>query len=137
MAEEGKEAGSSIKHVTMELNPSNLGKVDIKMTFEDNKVTVEIKALNEETQSIISSNIDELAKILSKSSETVNIVFKSNESRYEPQVYNYNQGNEQNLNQDDPNYEQGRQKNYYYNPDESNKDKEEDSIFSQLINSLN
>jgi len=139
MAEEGPEAGSTVKHVTMELNPNNLGKVDIKMTFENNKVTVEIKALNEETQNIISSNIDELAKILSKSSETVNIVFKSNDSRYEDQVYNYNnQSNEQNLNQDDPNYEHGRQKNsYYYNADENSNNKEEDSVFSQLISGLN
>lgn len=113
MSEEGPEPGNTTKHVTMELHPVSLGKVDIKMTFENNKITVEIKAMNEETQKLISSNSNELAKILGKTSESVNIIVKSNELHFEHQVYNYNhseQKNEQGFNQDDQNYGHGRQK---------------------------
>lgn len=140
MAKEGPEPGSTIRNVTMELHPVHLGKVEIKMTYEDNKVTVEIKALNEETQKIIASNADELANILGKSSEAVNIVVKSADSRYEHQLYNYHNnndsnGNEQNLNQDEQNNGHGRQKNnYYYNDDDKIED---DDTFSQLINLRN
>lgn len=141
MAEDGPEPGNPVKHVTMELHPVSLGKVDIKMTFENNKVTVEIKAMNEETQKLISSNADELANILGKASESVNIIVKSNDSHIEHQIYNYShseQKNEQAFNQDDQNYEQGRHKNnhnqYYH---EDNNDNEDDSIFSQLINLRN
>lgn len=139
MAEEGPEPRNTTKHVTMELHPVSLGKVDIKMTFENNKITVEIKAMNEETQKLISSNSNELAKILGKTSESVNIIVKSNELHFEHQVYNYNhseQKNEQGFNQDDQNYGHGRQKNnHYYHED--NNDNEDDSIFSQLINLRN
>lgn len=137
MAEEGPEPGSTIKHVTMELHPASLGKVDIKMTFENNKVTVEIKALNEETQKIISSGVDELAKILGKSSENINILVKSNDSALEHQLYNYNQTGKMNeqVYEDGENNEQGRHKNhYYYEDNKDNKDDEDDSVFSQLIN---
>lgn len=139
MAEEGTVKGNTIKNVTMELHPVNLGKVDIKMTFENNQVTVEIKALNEETQKIISSNVDELANILGKSSEAVNIVVKSPDYRNEHQLLNYNhnsnQNNEQNFNQNDQSNGHGRQNNNYYNDDETNnQNNEDDSIFSQLIN---
>lgn len=140
MAKEGPEPGSNVRNVTMELHPVSLGKVEIKMTYENNKLTVEIKALNEETQNIIASNVDELASILGKSSEAVNIVVKSPDSRYEHALYNYhnnndNKGNDQNLNQDEQNNGHGRQKNnYYYNDDDSNED---DDTFSQLINLRN
>lgn len=136
-AEQGPEPGSTIRNVTMELTPASLGKVEIKMSFDDNKVTVEIKALNEETQKLIASNVDELAVILGKTSETVNIVFKSPNSLHEHQLYTYNQdnnkNNEQQFNQDAQNNGHGRQKNnYYYNEDSNSK--EDDDTFSQLIN---
>lgn len=139
MADEGAGPDNTTKHVTMELHPESLGKVDIKMTFENNKITVEIKALNKETQKLISSNSDELVNILGKSSETVNIVVKSNDSIHE-QFYNYNYTdkiNEQAY-QDDENGQGKHKNNYYYHEDnkdnKDNKDNEDDSIFSQLIN---
>lgn len=132
MADEGVEYGTSTKQVEMELHPVSLGKVDIKMTFENNKLTVEIKAQNEETQKLISSNADELANILGKTSETVNIVVKSNDYKYEHQLYSYNSAEQKNeeLNQD--NGGQGRQRNSYYREDKENAD--DDGVFSQLIN---
>lgn len=132
MADEGVEHGTSTKQVEMELHPVSLGKVDIKMTFENNKLTVEIKAQNEETQKLISSNADELANILGKTSETVNIVVKSNDYKYEHQLYSYNSAEQKNeeLNQD--NGGQGRQRNSYYREDKENAD--DDGVFSQLIN---
>jgi flagellar hook-length control protein FliK len=141
MTEEGPEPGSVAKHVTMELHPVSLGKVDIKMTFENNKITVEIKAMNEETQKLISSNANDLVKALGKASESVNIIVKSADSHIEHQLLKYShseQKNEQGFNQDEQNYEQGRQKNnhnqYYH---EDNNDNEDDGIFSQLINLRN
>lgn len=131
MAEEGAEP-NTVKHVEMELHPESLGKVDIKMTFENNKITVEIKALNEETQKLISSNTDELANILGETTESVNIVVKSNGLYYEHHVYNENQ-NSQNLNHYNQNSEQGRQKNHYYYQ-ENNEENEDDSVFSQIMN---
>ncbi|MGD9568629.1 MAG: flagellar hook-length control protein FliK [Sedimentibacter sp.] len=144
MVDEGKGEGN-IKQVTMELQPHNLGKVDIKMTFEDNKITVEVKALNEETQKILSTNAKELANILSKTTESsINVVVKNYESHfehnplnnqsYEQRNYeNYEQRNNENYNQDNGH---SRQRNYY--TDENKKeDKEDDSIFSQLINLRN
>ncbi len=136
MAGEGSDSGT--KQVTMELHPNNLGKVDIKMTFEDNKITVEIKALNEETQKILSSGAGELTKILNKTTESsINVVVKNSEIHHDNQTYNYNQNNEQRYGE---NYDQqdghGRQKNYYYKED-NKENSDEDSIFSELINLRN
>ncbi|MFA9422237.1 MAG: flagellar hook-length control protein FliK [Sedimentibacter sp.] len=117
------------KHVTMELHPDNMGKVDIKMTFEDNKITIEIKALNEETQKLLTSNAGELSKALSKGGEgTVNVTVKPNEAQHGQNPLDY----------DSQNNQDGRQKNknyYYYNND--SEDSEEDSVFSQIINLRN
>lgn len=136
MAEEGTEPGTAVKHVTMELNPESLGKVDIKMTFENNQVTVEITALNEETKKLISSSIDELTSILGKSAESVKIVVKSSDPTLEHQINNYNQTDKMNqAYQDDENYEQRRQRNnYYFENNKDSKDDEDDNIFSQLVN---
>lgn len=136
MAEEGSDSGT--KQVTMELHPNNLGKVDIKMTFEDNKITVEIKALNEETQKILSSGVGELTKILNKTTESsINVVVKNSEIHHDNQTYNYNQNNEQRYGENyDQQNGQGRQKNYYYKED-NKENSDEDSIFSELINLRN
>jgi len=114
------------KQVTMELNPKNMGKVDIKMTFENNKITVEIKASNEETQKVLSLNSEELAKVLNKSAETnVTVVVKPYESQYGQNPLDY----------DSQNNKHGRQRNnYYYDNNSDNDDSEEDSVFSQIIN---
>lgn len=125
MASEGPDGTEGTKQVTMELNPENMGKVDIKMTFENNKITVEIKALNEETHKILSSNAEELAKALNKNAETnVNITVKPHESQYGQNPLDYNSQNNGH----------GRQKNnnFYYSNESD--DSEEDSVFSQIIN---
>jgi len=142
MSETKAGTNDAVKHVTMELHPHNLGKVDIKMAFEDNKITVKIEASNEETQKILLSNAGVLADILNKSSGTpVDIMVKSHDYQRENHVFRYDQNNEQ---QEQQNYSQnndeshghGRQKNNYsYSPEDS--DSEEDSVFSQMINMRN
>jgi flagellar hook-length control protein FliK len=129
---------NEIKHVTMELQPHNLGKVDVKITFQDNKITVEIKALNEETQKILSSNAGELANILNKSTESsINIVVKNSELQHERQQLSYNQSQEQSYNESyDQNDGHGRQRGFYYK-ENKNKDSDEDSTFTELINLRN
>lgn len=136
MASEVPSLGN-IKQVTMELQPHNLGKVDIKMTFEDDKITVEVKALNEETQKILSSNIEELSKALSKTTETSVKVLVKSESLFEQHITQY-ETNEQRFRDtyDQENNGQNRQRNYYFNQ-ENEKDNDEESIFSELINLRN
>ena len=138
MAEEGTESGNKIKQVKMELQPHNLGKVDIKMTFEGNKISVEIQALSKETQKILSSNVEELTNILRKTTESsINVVVKNYESQNENHILNYNQNNGQYFKKDyDHQDEHSRQRNYYHNQDNEN-DNDEDSLFSELINLRN
>lgn len=139
MTEKGQDS-NNIKTITMELQPQNLGKVNIKMIYENNKLTVEIKALNEETQKILSSNIDELRDMLCKASLDVKIFLKPYEFELKHQpIQNYQnteQGNEQNFYQsNEQNFGQGRQRNKYYN-DNNIKQKKEDA-FSELIDLSN
>lgn len=117
------------KHVTMELHPLKLGKVEIKMTYENDKLSVEINSENEETQKILSSNINELTKILSKSTEAeVNVIVKPNVTHYEFKT----------LYTDNQNEGQGRQKNHYYEQQNDNKTEDNEEIdFSELINLRN
>lgn len=86
--------------ITMELFPKNLGKVDIKLSIEAKKVTVEIFAANKEVGQILMSNADELAKTLQRSSGSYVDVTVSNNSfmsQYENSNLNYssNQGERQ------------------------------------------
>lgn len=133
----------SIKYVTMELQPRGLGKVDIKMAYEDNKLKVEIKALNEETQKILQSNVKDLADILNKATKTpVDVILKDNNyNQYESHVVNNDHNNQQ---QEQHNYsrenqdndearQQGKNKEGYFYQKE-NSDKDEKDIFSQMIN---
>ncbi len=130
---ENSQDSNGIKTITMELRPQSLGKVDIKMSYENNKLTVEIKASNEETQKILSSNTDELKELLNKTSKTdVKIIVKP----YEPKnqnILNYqdNRQGSENFYQDNEQNNQGRQRNKYYY-DNDIKTKEED-VFSELI----
>ncbi|MDD4779326.1 MAG: flagellar hook-length control protein FliK [Tissierellia bacterium] len=130
---------SSLKEVTMELQPHNLGKVNIKMIFKDDKLTVEIKALNEETQKILSSNKEEITNALSKTVDgAVNIVVKPNEFTHENHLLNYYQNNSQNHEKTydgSSNQKNGHNthKNNYY---QANHD-DDDMIFSELINMSN
>ncbi len=137
MTEESLEEGNIVKQVTMELNPKELGKVDIKMTIVNGKITVEVKALNEETQKMIASNADELLNILTKTSEKVSIIVKSNDSSYENQLLNNHDkeihNNGENY-QEDQNLDQDNKKRNYYYYDEDNKNSDDDGKFSELIN---
>ena len=125
---------NGVKTITMELRPQNLGKVDIKMIYENDKLTVEIKALNEETQKILSSNTAELRNLLNKTSEVdVKITVKPYEElKYEP-MHN-NRGDEQNYyqnNEQNHKNQQGRQRNKYYF--ENDAKQSESDVFSELI----
>ena len=125
---------NGIKTITMELRPQALGKVDIKMSYENNKLTIEIKALNEETQKILSTNTNELRELLSKTSEAdVKIIVKPYEMKHH-NVLNYQnseQSNVLNFYQNNEQNHQGRQRNKYYY-DNNIKTREED-VFSELI----
>lgn len=130
---ENSQDSNGIKTITMELRPQSLGKVDIKMSYENNKLTVEIKASNEETQKILSSNTDELKELLGKTSQTdVKIIVKPNEPKNQ-NIINYqdNRQGSENFYQDNEQNNQGRQRSKYYY-DNDIKTKEED-IFSELI----
>lgn len=137
MTEEILDEGNAVKQVTMELNPKELGKVDIKMTIVDGKVTVEVKAQNEETQKMIASNADELLNILTKTSEKVSIVVKSNDSSYNNHLINSHdkeiQNNGENYHEDQNLDQDNRKRNYYFY-DEDNKNSDDDGKFSELIN---
>lgn len=84
--------------ITMELFPKNLGKVDIKLSIEAKKVTVEIFAANKEVGQILMSNADQLAKTLHKSSGSYVDVMVSNNSlmsQYENSNLNYSSNQEE------------------------------------------
>ena len=141
-AEEEPGAEGRIKYVTMELQPHDLGKVDIKMVFEGDKLTVEIKALNKETQKILQSNAKELTDILSKGTKmVVDVIVKDNYNQYENHAVNNAHNNRQqeqhnyNQNNNDEARQQERNKDGNYHRGDS--DKDEEGIFSQMINLRN
>ena len=125
-----KDLSGDMKTINMQLQPQNLGKVDIKLIFEENKLTVEIKAFNEETQKILSSSIGELKEMLSKTSD-VKVIVKTyaDDTRH----YQNEHGNEQYFYQgQEQNQGHERQRNNYYHKHTKNT---KDDIFSELINS--
>ncbi len=131
---ENNHDSNGIKTITMQLRPQALGKVDIKMSYDNDNLTVEIKALNEETQKVLSSNINELRELLSKTSEAdVKIIVKPYELKHQ-NILNFQdslQGNEQNFYQNNEQNHQGRHRSKYYY-DNNIKTKEEE-VFSELI----
>ena len=142
MAEEKPGAEGQIKYVTMELQPHDLGKVEIKMTFEGDKLTVEIKALNKETQKLLQSNAKELTDILNKGAKTaVDVIVKDNYNRYENHVVNNNHNNQHqeqhnyNQNHGEARQQERNKDGYSYHREDSHKD--EEGIFSQMINLRN
>lgn len=142
MAEDKPDSDVGVKYVTMELQPHSLGKVDIKMAFEGDKITVEIKAANKETQKILQSNVQELADILNKASKTpADVVIKVNDSQYENRnvIQNHDSGQQEqhssHQNSDDANQQGRNRESYHYHSEDS--DKDEDGIFSQMINLRN
>lgn len=86
MKAEGKQT------VTMQLTPENLGKLDIKMVFENGNLSIEILTSNPKTHSIILSNISELKSILQNS--FADKTFMNMEAQKQPFEQNNNQNNQ-------------------------------------------
>lgn len=84
----------NINAVKMQLHPTDLGELDIKLLFEEGKLSVEILAANTKTQSLIASNLDELKDILKNSmSENSLINIDVKEETSEDYLQHNNQGN--------------------------------------------
>lgn len=118
-----------IQSITMELFPKNLGKVDIKLSIEAKKITVEIFAANKEAGQILMSNADELAKTLQKSSGSyVDVTVSDNSlmSQYENSSLNYSSRQEE--------------RQYYsnnYGVESSPEKSDEDSTVIEMLNLRN
>lgn len=119
-----------IKSITMQLQPQNLGKVSIKLTMEEDRLIVEIKSPNKETQKILSSNINELKEMLDKTSPVE--IFVKPHGEY-PQKYILNQGW-----QYEQTFYQGQGQNQGQNQGRDRHDnfkgKDKSKEFSELIN---
>jgi flagellar hook-length control protein FliK len=90
MADEGT------RQVVMELNPKSLGKLSIRMSIEDNKMTVEITAMDEKSGSILASSAHELISTLKDTySEGTVHVTVTNESSYRANQENPDYSREQ------------------------------------------
>jgi len=115
--------------VNMELFPDNLGKVNIKMSINADKITVEIMALNEKTGNILLSNAQELTKVLQNnfSNGTVNVIITENSlNQYNQSNLNYNHQQ----NDKDQSY-----KNQFFNNEIT--DINEDNKVTEMINLRN
>lgn len=87
-----------IQQVTMELNPRNLGKVSVKMSVEQEKIIVEIMALDKKTNSILMSNAQELTKSLQNHLNNGSVTVTVTENvlnQYNQSNMNYSQQNSQ------------------------------------------
>jgi len=117
------------QEVNMELNPQNLGKVNIKMSISSDKITVEIMALNGKTSDILLANVQELTKVLQNNFNdgTVNVIVAENS------LDQYNQSN-LNYNQQQNNKEQSY-KNQFFNNEII--DVNEDNKITEMINLRN
>ena len=96
--------------VTMQLNPESLGKLDIKMVFENGNLSVEIFTTTAKAQSLIMSNMDELKSILQNSlinnenRFNVGDVEGKNSQGQQQAFYNQQQNQEQREQQNEANY---------------------------------
>lgn len=116
------------QHVVMELYPKNLGKVDIKMSFENEKLTVDIMALDKETQSILMTNVKELSSILENKIDTaVQISIKNDMLQYDT--------NNLDSNGQQDSYQRDSKSEYY--TESNNEDKDEVSLISEMMNLRN
>ncbi len=119
--------------ITMQLDPENLGKIDIKMSFGEDSLKLEITTFNEETNKILNSSVSDLISTLKSNSEKpVEVIFKS-EISHNDKHFNYNQANENN----DQNYQnQKQQRNKYFYDNKFADDEEKSGVFEKLINGL-
>ncbi len=104
--------------VTMQLNPKELGKLDIKMVFEKGNLSVEILVSNPRAHNLILSNVSELETIL-QNSMTSGKGFMNLEAPKEAYEQNANQNN------------------HGHNPGHSHQGKQDESQgeFEQIYNS--
>ncbi len=104
--------------VTMQLNPKELGKLDIKMVFEKGNLSVEILVSNPRAHNLILSNVSELETIL-QNSMTSGKGFMNLEAPKEAYEQNANQNN------------------HGHNPGHSHQEKQDESQgeFEQIYNS--
>lgn len=103
--------------VTMQLNPKELGKLDIKMVFEKGNLSVEILVSNPRAHNLILSNVSELETIL-QNSMTSSKGFMNLEAPKEAYEQNSNQNN------------------HGHNPGHSNQERQDESQgeFEQIYN---
>lgn len=123
---------------TMQLNPENLGKINIKLFFGDESLKVEITAFNKDTNKILNSSVQELVAALKSNSEKpIEVIIKS-EANHNDKYFNYDQANEnKNNNPNNQNDQsQNHRNNKYYYDKKFADDEEKNGAFENLINGL-
>ncbi len=120
--------------VKMKLFPEKLGEIDIKMSFENQKIKIEIMASNKETEKLLISHAGELTSILNKSNDSfANVVVKSSEnqhSQFEQNSFTFNHQKNENQNHQNQNHQ-----NYVFNS--FAEDNDEGSLITEMINLRN
>lgn len=90
------------QHVTMELFPENLGKINVKMVFEKEQLRIEIIPSNEKAGSILMANVKDLNGILEQNLNNTHVDINLNLNNFnqlEQNSLNYkNQQNQQHNN---------------------------------------
>lgn len=125
----GKEG---MQEVTMQLHPKNLGKVNVKMSMDSEKINVEIMALDQKTGSILMSNVHELTKALQSNLNNGTVTVTVTEGG----LNQYNQGN-LNYSQQHNNKERSYDNQNIYNGDKDIEDVEEGNIIAEMMNLRN
>lgn len=125
----GKEG---MQEVTMQLHPKNLGKVNVKMSMDSEKINVEIMALDQKTGSILMSNVHELTKALQSNLNNGTVTVTVTEGG----LNQYNQGN-LNYSQQHNNKERSYNNQNIYNGDKDIEDVEEGNIIAEMMNLRN
>ena len=122
-------AKDGTQQVTMELFPENLGKINIKMSIEAEKMIVEIMSLDGKTGNILALNAPELTKALQNnfSNGTVHVTVTDNSlNQYNQNSLNYNQ-------QQSEKQRSSRDQNFNNNTE----DIKEDFTITEMINMRN
>ncbi|MDF2677885.1 MAG: Flagellar hook-length control protein FliK [Bacillota bacterium] len=117
--------------VTMQLTPENLGKIDIKMSFDQGSLKVEITSFNEETNKMLNSSVSDLISSLKSNSEKpVEVIVKSEMNQNDKNLNQFNENNDQNY------QNQKQRKNKYYYDNKFAEDEEKNGVFEKIINGL-
>lgn len=124
MADENKD----IQEVVLELFPKNLGRVNIKMSMQDDRLTIDILASNDKTKNILLESTDELLGSLQKSlnDKPVHITIASSNAPEQGQhtaAYEEQQRENQRNNR-------GR----YFSQDDSREEDNKEESFKEMMN---